>query len=225
MEIEKTANLMEKYGTIELDREEARDIEALKAKSDKPIPDPDRWLDEKLPGCVSNPDKFLDGELARNILVTSFDAVLNWARRYSPWPAFFGLACCSFEMMSAEMLRWDMTRFGMDVMRGTPRQADLLMVTGTVTWKIAPAVKRFYDGMPEPKWVIAMGSCSISGGPFADSYSVVPGVNRIIPVDVYIPGCPPRPESLIDGIVMLQKKIKKDSIRRAKNVSQLSIER
>jgi NADH-quinone oxidoreductase subunit B len=217
MEIEKTPNLMPIYAPIELDREEGRDIEALKARSVQPIPDPDRWLDEELPRCISNPDKFFDGELARNILITSLDAVLNWSRKYSPWPAFFGLACCSFEMMSALMLRWDMTRFGMDIMRASPRQADLIMVTGTLTWKMAPAVKMIYDQMAEPKWIIAMGSCAISGGPFADSYSVVPGVNRILPVDVYIPGCPPRPESLINGIVMLQKKIKKDSIRRAKN--------
>jgi NADH-quinone oxidoreductase subunit B len=217
MEIEKTPNLMPIYAPIELDREEGRDIEALKARSVQPIPDPDRWLDEELPRCISNPDKFFDGELARNILITSLDAVLNWSRKYSPWPMFFGLACCSFEMMSAAGLRFDMTRFGMDIMRASPRQADLIMVTGTLTWKMAPAVKMIYDQMADPKWIIAMGSCAISGGPFADSYSVVPGVNRILPVDVYIPGCPPRPESLINGIVMLQKKIKKDSIRRAKN--------
>ncbi len=193
MEIEKTQNLMPIYSPIELDREEGQAIEALKAKSTQPIPDPDRWLDE---------------EIQRSVLVTTFDAVLNWSRKYSPWPVFFGLACCSFEMMSALMLRFDMTRFGMDIMRPSPRQADLIMVTGTLTWKMAPAVKMIYDQMAEPKWVIAMGSCAISGGPFADSYSVVPGVNRIIPVDVYVPGCPPRPESLINGIVMLQNKIK-----------------
>jgi NADH-quinone oxidoreductase subunit B len=120
------------------------------------------------------------------------------------------------KMMAAAGLRFDMTRFGMDIMRASPRQADLIMVTGTLTWKMAPAVRMIYDQMAEPKWVIAMGSCAISGGPFADSYSVVPGVNRIIPVDVYIPGCPPRPESLINGIVMLQEKIMKDSIKRSK---------
>jgi len=217
MEIEKTPNLMPIYAPIELDREEGRAIEALRAKSGQPIPDPDRWLDEELPRCISNPDKFFDGELARNILITSVDAVLNWGRKYSPWPMFFGLACCSFEMMAAAGLRFDMTRFGMDIMRASPRQADLIMVTGTLTWKMAPAVKMIYDQMAEPKWIIAMGSCAISGGPFADSYSVVPGVNRIIPVDVYVPGCPPRPESLIKGVIMLLEKIKKDSIRRNKN--------
>jgi NADH-quinone oxidoreductase subunit B len=202
MEIEKTHNLMPIYYPIELDREEGEAIEALKAKSTQPIPDPDRWLDE---------------EIQRSVLVTTLDAVLNWSRKYSPWWVFFGLACCSFEMMSALMLRFDMTRFGMDIMRASPRQADLIMVNGTLTWKMAPAVRMIYDQMAEPKWVIAMGSCAISGGPFADSYSVVPGVNRIIPVDVYVPGCPPRPESLINGVVMLQEKILKDSIRRTKN--------
>jgi NADH-quinone oxidoreductase subunit B len=202
MEIESKQYLMPIYSPADIDLEEGKAIEALKARSAEPIPDPDRWLDE---------------ELQRSVLITSLDAVLNWSRKYSPWPLFFGLACCSFEMMAAAGLRFDMTRFGMDIMRASPRQADLIMVTGTLTWKMAPAVKMIYDQMAEPKWIIAMGSCAISGGPFADSYSVVPGVNRIIPVDVYVPGCPPRPESLIKGVVMLQEKILKDSIRRAKN--------
>jgi NADH-quinone oxidoreductase subunit B len=216
MEIEKTPNLMPIYAPIELDREEGRDIEALKARSVQPIPDPDRWLDEELPRCISDPDKFFDGELARNILITSLDAVLNWSRKYSPWPMFFGLACCSFEMMAAAGLRFDMGRIGMEIMRPSPRQADLIIVSGTVTWKMAPAIRRVYDQMAGPKWIVAMGSCAISGGPFADSYSVVPGVNRILPVDVYIPGCPPRPESLINGLLMLHEKIRKDSIKRSK---------
>ena len=201
MEIESKQYLTPIYSPADLDIEEGKAIEALKARSTEPIPDPDRWLDE---------------ELQRSVLITRLDSVLNWARKYSPWPMFFGLACCSFEMMAAAGLRFDMTRFGMDIMRASPRQADLIMVTGTLTWKMAPAVKMIYDQMAEPKWVIAMGSCAISGGPFADSYSVVPGVNRIIPVDVYLPGCPPRPESLIRGIVMLQEKISRDSIKRSK---------
>ena len=201
MEIESKQYLMPIYSPADIDLEEGKAIEALKARSAEPIPDPDRWLDE---------------ELQRSVLITSLDSVLNWARKYSPWPMFFGLACCSFEMMAAAGLRFDMTRFGMDIMRASPRQADLIMVTGTLTWKMAPAVKMIYDQMAEPKWVIAMGSCAISGGPFADSYSVVPGVNRIIPVDVYLPGCPPRPESLIRGIVLLQEKISRDSIKRSK---------
>jgi NADH-quinone oxidoreductase subunit B len=201
MEIENTQNLMPIYSPIEIDREEGKAVEALKARSQEPIPDPDRWIDE---------------ELQRNVLITTLDAVLNWSRKYSPWPMFFGLACCSFEMIAAAGLRFDFTRFGMDIMRPSPRQADLIMVTGTLTWKMAPAVKMIYDQMAEPKWVIAMGSCAISGGPFADSYSVVPGVNRIIPVDVYVPGCPPRPESLIKGIQLLHEKIMKDSVKRSK---------
>lgn len=201
MEIESIQNILPGYSPVELDREEGKVIEALKAKSTEPIPDPDRWLDE---------------ELKRSVLITTLDAVMNFGRKYSPWPMFFGLACCSFEMMAAAGLRFDMTRFGMDIMRPSPRQADLIMVTGTLTWKMAPAVKMIYDQMAEPKWVIAMGSCAISGGPFADSYSVVPGVNRIIPVDVYIPGCPPRPESLIKGFQMLLDKIWQDSIKRSK---------
>jgi NADH-quinone oxidoreductase subunit B len=202
MEIENGEIVLPVYSAADLDRDEGKAIEALKARSSQPIPDPDRWIEE---------------ELRRNVLVTTVDAVLNWGRKYSPWPMFFGLACCSFEMMAAAMLRFDMTRFGMDIMRASPRQADLIMVTGTLTWKMAPAVRMIYDQMAEPKWIIAMGSCAISGGPFADSYSVVPGVNRIMPVDVYVPGCPPRPESLINGVVMLQQKILKDSIRRTKN--------
>jgi NADH-quinone oxidoreductase subunit B len=216
MEIEKTPNLMPIYAPIELDREEGRDIEALKARSVQPIPDPDRWLDEELPRCISDPDKFFDGELARNILITSLDAVLNWGRKWSAWPAFFGLACCAFEMMAAAGLRFDMGRIGMEIMRPSPRQADLIIVSGTVTWKMAPAIRRVYDQMAGPKWIVAMGSCAISGGPFADSYSVVPGVNCIMPVDVYVPGCPPRPESLYMGLLMLHEKIRKDSIKRSK---------
>ena len=202
MEIESKQYLTRIYSPADIDLEEGKAVEALKARSTQPIPDPDRWIEE---------------EIQRSVLITSLDAVLNWSRKYSPWPLFFGLACCTFEMMAAAMLRFDMTRFGMDIMRASPRQADLIMVTGTLTWKMAPVVRMIYDQMAEPKWVIAMGSCAISGGPFADSYSVVPGVNRIIPVDVYVPGCPPRPESLIRSVVMLQEKIKKDSIRRAKN--------
>lgn len=201
MEIDSIQEIVPGYSPRELDRDEGKAIEALKSRSTEPIPDPDRWLDE---------------ELKRSVLVTTLDAVINFGRKYSPWPMFFGLACCSFEMMAAAGLRFDMTRFGMDIMRASPRQADLIMVTGTLTWKMAPAVKMIYDQMAEPKWVIAMGSCAISGGPFSESYSVVPGVNRIIPVDVYIPGCPPRPESLIKGFQMLLEKIWRDSIKRSK---------
>lgn len=201
MEIENRYDMLPIYSSAELDLQEGKAVEALKARSQQPIPDPDGWIDE---------------EIQRSVLITTLDAVMNWSRKYSPWPLFFGLACCAFEMMSAAGLRFDMTRFGMDIMRASPRQADLIIVSGTLTWKMAPAVKMIYDQMAEPKWVIAMGSCAISGGPFVDSYSVVPGVNRIIPVDVYVPGCPPRPESLIKGVQLLQQKIMQDSIRRSK---------
>jgi len=181
------------YSDIELDREEGQVIEDLKAKSQEPIPDPDRWLDE---------------ELEQNILLTSVDALINWGRRSSLWTAICFPACCAFEMIAANGPRFDLARFGMEILRASPRQADLMITAGTLTWKMAPNVRRIYNQMAEPKWVIAMGACAISGGIFASaSYAVVPGYNRIIPVDVYVPGCPPRPEALIYGIQMLQKKI------------------
>ncbi len=185
------------YPDAELDRAESAEIEKLKARSQQPIPDPDEWLDE---------------ELRRNILLTSVDAVLNWARRSSLWPVVCFPACCAFEFIATAASRFDIARFGMEIMRASPRQADLLITAGTLTWKMAPVVKRIYNQMAEPKWVIAMGACAISGGIFASSYSVVPGYNHIIPVDVYVPGCPPRPEALIYGIQMLQKKIAKRTL-------------
>jgi len=185
------------YSDAELDRAEGEAIEALKAHSQQPIPDPDKWLDE---------------ELRHNILLTTVDAVLNWARRSSLWPVVCFPACCAIELMATAVSRFDISRFGMEIMRGSPRQADLMITAGTLTWKMAPQIKRIYDQMAEPKWVIAMGACAISGGVFTGSYSVVPGYNRIIPVDVYIPGCPPRPEALLYGINKLQGKIAKRSI-------------
>ncbi len=182
------------YSDTELDRIEGEAIEALKERSREPIPDPDRWLDE---------------EVSRNILLTSVDAILNWARRSSLWPAICFPACCAFELIAANASRFDLSRFGMEILRGSPRQADLMITAGTLTWKMAPQVKRIYEQMAEPKWVIAMGACGISGGIFRSSYNVVPGYNRIVPVDVYVPGCPPRPEALIYGIRMLHNKISK----------------
>ena len=182
------------YADAELDRAEGKVVEALKSSSQESIPDPDAWLDE---------------EIKRNILLTTVDAFIDWGRRSSIWPVICFPACCAFEYIAANGPRFDLSRFGMEILRASPRQADLMITAGTLTWKMAPNVRRIYDQMPEPKWVIAMGACGISGGIFASSYSVVPGYNKIIPVDVYVPGCPPRPEALIYGIQMLQKKIGK----------------
>jgi len=184
------------YSDVELDRVESDIIDELKASSQEPIPDPDRWLDE---------------ELKRNILLTTVDTVVGWGRRSSLWPVICYPACCAFELISMMGPRFDISRFGMELLRASPRQADLMITAGTLTWKMAPNVRRIYNQMPEPKWVIAMGACAISGGIFRSSYSVVPGYNRVIPVDVYVPGCPPRPEALLYGIQMLQKKIAKIS--------------
>ena len=186
------------YPDAEIDRAEGEVIEELKANSQQPIPDPDRWLDE---------------ELNRNILLTTVDTIINWARRNSLWPVTFAPACCAFEMIATAASRFDLSRFGMEIFRASPRQADLMICAGTMTWKMAPQLKRIYEQMAEPKWVIAMGACAISGGIFASaSYAVVPGYNRIIPIDVYVPGCPPRPEALLYGIQKLHKKIAKRSL-------------
>ena len=140
------------------------------------------------------------------ILTTTVEKMVNWARRSSIWPATFGLACCAIEMMATSASRYDLARFGAEVFRASPRQADLMIVAGRVSKKMAPILKRIYDQMPEPKWVISMGACASVGGVF-DNYAIVQGVDQVVPVDVFVPGCPPRPESLIYGIVQLQKKI------------------
>jgi len=185
------------YSESDMDRAEGQIIETLKAQSQQPIPDPDEWLDE---------------EISRNILLTTVDAIFDWARRYSVWPAMFAPACCAFEMIAMAASRFDLSRFGMEIFRASPRQADLMLCAGTMTWKMAPQLKRIYEQMAEPKWVIAMGACAISGGIFRSSYAVVPGYNRIIPVDVYVPGCPPRPEAVLYGIGMLHYKISKGHV-------------
>jgi len=196
MEVDERTGL-QVYSDKELDRAEGEAIESLKAHCQQAIPDPDRWLEE---------------ELRHNILLTSVDFILNWARRSSLWPVVCFPACCAFELIATAASRFDISRFGMEIIRASPRQADLMITAGTLTWKMAPQVRRIYDQMAEPKWVIAMGACAISGGTFAQSYSVVPGYNLIVPVDVYVPGCPPRPEALLYGIKMLHHKISKRSI-------------
>jgi NADH-quinone oxidoreductase subunit B len=147
-----------------------------------------------------------------NVIISSLDFVFNWARESSMWPVTFGLKCCAIEMMATAAARFDLDRMGV-MMRPSPRQSDVMIVAGTVTKKMAPVIRRLYDQMAEPRWVIAMGGCACAGGPFWDSYGVVQGVDQLFPVDIYIPGCPPRPEQLIDGLLKLQEKIHKSSIR------------
>jgi NADH-quinone oxidoreductase subunit B len=148
-----------------------------------------------------------------DVVTVKFDALVNWARKSSLWPATFGLACCAIEMMNtAAGSRNDLSRFGAETFRASPRQSDVMIVSGRVSRKMAPVLRRVYDQMPEPKWVISMGACATSGGVF-DNYAIVQGVDKIVPVDVYVPGCPPRPEMLVHAIMMLQDKIMKESVR------------
>jgi NADH-quinone oxidoreductase subunit B len=157
----------------------------------------------------------LEEKIPDGILLTTVDKMVNWSRKSSLWPLGFGLACCAIEMMSAYGPRFDLARFGMEIMRPSPRQADLVIVSGRVSNKMADVLKRLYDQMPNPKWVIAMGACASCGGVF-NNYAILQGVDRILPVDVYVPGCPPRPEQLINGIVKLQEKVKKESVKKRK---------
>jgi NADH-quinone oxidoreductase subunit B len=153
-------------------------------------------------------DEGLRSELSKQgVFTTTIEELYNWGRKNSVWPLQFGLACCAIEMIAASMSRFDLSRFGAEVFRPSPRQADLMIVAGTVTKKMAPQVVRLFNQMPEPKYVIAMGACAISGGPFKQGYNVLKGIDRYLPVDVHIPGCPPRPEALIHGLMMLQRKI------------------
>lgn len=153
----------------------------------------------------------IETDLEIPVVTTQVEKVVQWARRSAIWPVTFGLACCAIEMMAMSCGRYDIARFGAEVFRGSPRQSDLMIIAGRLSRKMAPALRRIYDQMPEPKWVIAMGDCAACGGVF-NNYAIVQGVDEVVPVDVYVAGCPPRPEALIDGIMMLHEKVKREKI-------------
>jgi len=165
---------------------------------------------------LNSPGYDIPEELNDVVKITTIDRLYNWGRRSSVWPMMFGLACCAIEMIAAQASRYDMARFGMEVMRPTPRQSDLMLVSGTVTKKMVPLIVRLYNQMPEPKYVVSMGACASGGGPFKEGYNVVAGIDKFLPIDVYIPGCPPTPQALIHGLIQLQKKIDKQSIRKVR---------
>ena len=165
---------------------------------------------------LSLPGYDIPADLESVVAITTLDRLYNWGRRSSVWPLMFGLACCAIEMIAAQASRYDMARFGMEVMRPTPRQADMMLVSGTVTKKMIPALVRLFNQMPEPKYVVAMGACASGGGPFKEGYNVVAGVDKFLPVDVYIPGCPPTPQALIAGMIKLQEKIDKQSLKQVR---------
>ena len=161
---------------------------------------------------LMNPALPVPADIQTNIFITTLDKIYNWSRRNSCWPMMFGLACCAIEMICTAASRYDLSRFGMEVMRPSARQADLMIVSGTVTKKMVPQIVRLYNQMPEPKYVLAMGACASGGGPFKEGYNVVSGMDKYVPVDVYVPGCPPTPQALLHGLITLQKKIDGQSI-------------
>lgn len=162
---------------------------------------------------INNPGYEIPSEMQGQVTITTLDKIYNWGRRSSIWPMMFGLACCAIEMICTATSRFDFARFGMEIMRPSPRQADLMIVAGTVTKKMIPQIVRLYNQMPEPKYVLAMGSCASGGGPFKEGYNVVSGVDKFVPVDVYVAGCPPTPQALLNGFITLQKLIDNQSIK------------
>jgi NADH-quinone oxidoreductase subunit B len=167
--------------------------------------------DEAFESSIPIPD-----ELQGSVVVTGLDKIYSWSRRNSVWPMMFGLACCAIEMIVTATSRYDFSRFGMEVMRPSPRQTDLMIVSGTVTKKMVPQIVRLYNQMPEPKYVMAMGACASGGGPFKEGYNVVSGIDKFLPVDVYVPGCPPTPQALIHGLMRIQEKIDGESVMSAR---------
>ncbi len=167
-------------------------------------------------GKLQSPKFDVPPELQDTVTITTLDKIYNWGRRWSVWPLMSGLACCAIEMICTAASRYDFARFGMEVMRPSPRQADLMIISGTVTKKMVQALVRLYNQMPEPKYVVAMGACASGGGPFKEGYNVVSGIDKFLPVDVYIPGCPPTPQALIHGLMTLQRRIDAQSIKRVR---------
>jgi len=167
---------------------------------------------------LHNPDIPVPDEMQNNVAITSLSQLYNWSRSHSLWPMLFGLACCAIEMIATAASRYDLARFGMEVMRASPRQADLMIVSGTVTKKMVVPIVRLYNQMPEPKYVLAMGACASGGGPFKEGYNVVSGIDKFIPVDVYVPGCPPTPQALLHGLITLQHKIESQNLGVAASV-------
>ncbi len=173
---------------------------------------------------INSPGYEIPPDLQGQVSITTLDKLYNWGRRSSIWPMMFGLACCAIEMICTAASRYDLARFGMEVMRPSPRQSDLMIVSGTVTKKMVPQIVRLYNQMPEPKYVLSMGACASGGGPFKEGYNVVAGIDKYVPVDVYVPGCPPTPQALLHGLITLQKKIDQQSIKSVRWYSKEPIE-